>query len=486
VPAIPDPALVVLIGASASGKTHWVRARYRAVEIVSSDGLRAVVGSGEHDLDASRDAFALLDTIVAARLGRRLTTVVDTLGTDPEMRTRWLATARAAGISAVAVVFTTDLTTCRRRNAARDVPVPAPALRAQQARVAAAHTALADEGWDLVVEIDASDTSAAPAPAPSPAPEPDRPALRFVLQVGRFPWGVDPAGWLIDVAQSAERSGFHGLALMDHLIQIPQVDRAWEPIPEPYVTLGLLAGHTDRLALGTLVSPVTWRPAGVLAKAVATLDALSSGRAFLGLGAGWWAREHAGFGVPLPPVPDRMDALATAAETVRALWAPGTKAYHGELVDLPETTCYPRPVGRIPLLIGGGGERRTLRIAARWADACNVRSDEDVLARKIAALRRHCAELGRDPGEVEITVLDLPVIGDDRDDTARRVERLRGRTSAADFAARHSAAPAPAQIERYRRLADLGVGTVFLSLPDLAGAQDVARLAAIPAAFAIR
>ena len=219
-----------------------------------------------------------------------------------------------------------------------------------------------------------------------------------MLQVSRFPWGEDPAGWLVRVGQAAEQAGFAGLALMDHLIQIPQVGRAWDPIPEPYVTLGLLAGRTDRLELGTLVSPVTWRAAGVLAKAVATLDVLSGGRAFLGLGAGWWGREHAGFGLAMPPVRDRMDALAVAAETIRALWAPGTKAYAGERVSLPETTCYPRPVGPVPLVIGGGGERRTLRVAAQWGDACNLRADEQLLPRKVAALRRHCTELGRRSG----------------------------------------------------------------------------------------
>ena len=307
-----------------------------------------------------------------------------------------------------------------------------------------------------------------------------------MLQVSRFPWGEDPAGWLVGVGQAAEQAGFAGLALMDHLIQIPQVGRAWDPIPEPYVTLGLLAGRTDRLELGTLVSPATWRAAGVLAKAVATLDVLSGGRAFLGLGAGWWGREHAGFGLAMPPVRDRMDALAVAAETIRALWAPGTKAYAGERVSLPETTCYPRPVGRVPLVIGGGGERRTLRVAAQWGDACNLRADEELLPRKVAALRRHCTELGRRPDEVEITVLDVPVIGDDRDDTARRVERLRGRTAASDFTARHAAMTVDAHVERYRRLADIGVSTVFLSLPDLVGAQDVLRLASLTSAFSTR
>ena len=153
---LPDPALVVLVGASGSGKSHWAASRYRAQELVSSDALRGVVGSGEHDLDASADAFAVLEAVVAARLSRRLTTVVDTLGTDAARRTAWLAAARAAGLPAVAVVLTTPAEVCRRRNSARDRPVPAPVLAGQLARVPATLDELRGEGWDQVIEVDGS------------------------------------------------------------------------------------------------------------------------------------------------------------------------------------------------------------------------------------------------------------------------------------------------------------------------------------------
>ena len=143
---------------------------------------------------------------------------------------------------------------------------------------------------------------------------------------------------------------------------------------------------------------------------------------------------------------------------------------------LPETTCYPRPAGRIPIIVGGSGERRTLRIAAAQADGCNVlvRPDDACRARS-RCCAEHCETLGRDPGDVEITVLDLPVIGRDREDTAARVERLRGRTPAATYAARHHAASAADHAARYRALAAAGVGTVFCSLPDLTGAEDLER-----------
>ncbi len=479
---LPDPALVVLVGAAGSGKSTWAEGRYRPQEIVSSDALRGVVGSGDHDLDASIDAFTILEQVVAARVGRGLCTVVDTLGLDPVRRAGWLAAARGAGLPAVAVVLATPDVECRRRNTERDVPVPAPALAGQLRRMRSVAEELADEGWEVVlVDGAATDLPVETRPTTSPAPAPGErrtsAGVEVVLQVSRFPWGEDPARWLTAIALEADRLGFAGVALMDHLVQIPQVGRGWEPIPEPYVTLGLLAGLDTGLRLGTLVTPMTLRPAGVVAKAVATLDALSDGRAFVGVGAGWWEREHAGFGVPFPGVRDRLDLLEDGIETMRALWAPGTKEWKGTRVSLPETICYPRPVGPVPVIVGGSGERRTLRIAARLADGCNLPSDPEVLAVKVAALHAHCADVGRDPAEVAITVLDLPVVGRDRDDAWRRVERLRGRTAAAPYAARHHAGPATDHAERYAALAAQGVETVFLGLPDLAGADDLERLA---------
>ena len=484
--ALPDPALVVLVGASGSGKSAWAAARYRPQEVVSSDQLRSVVGSGEHDLDASADAFALLDQIVAARLKRGLNTVVDTLGLDPARRRAQLEAARQAGLPAVAVLFDTDPALCRRRNAQRDRSVPAAVLDGQLQRMPATARELDVEGWDLVTRP----AEAAIEPAHSPgsrraAAEQDlRPArLGFVLQISRFGWQDDPPGWLAAVAGAAADAGLDGIALMDHLIQIPQAGRAWEPIPEPWVTLGLLAGLAPGLRLGTLVTPVTFRAPGILAKTVATLDVLTRGRAFCGIGAGWWDREHAAFGLPFPAAAARLDQLEVTIETLRALWQPGTKAYHGTRVSLPETTCYPRPVSQVPVIVGGGGERRTLRIAARLGDGCNLPSALDVLDRKLAVLREHCREAGRDPAQVLPTVLDIPVIGEDREHAAALVEKLRGRTPAATFARRHHAGTAADHIGRYRLLAERGVTTVFVSLPDLAGPQDVLRLAPVTAAF---
>ncbi|WP_197680560.1 LLM class flavin-dependent oxidoreductase [Microlunatus sagamiharensis] len=344
----------------------------------------------------------------------------------------------------------------------------------------------ADEGaeredWDAVVVVRQSDDR---TPAPNlaeedPASTPAHGGPRLVLQVSRFPWGEDvgdPTRWLTDLARAADAIGLDGIALMDHLVQIPQVDRAWEPIPEPYVALGLLAGLETRLRLGTLVSPVTFRAPGIVAKAVATLDALSGGRAFCGLGAGWWLREHQTFGLDLPAPGTRIGQLQTAIETMRALWAPGTKAYAGRYVHLPETTCYPRPVGQVPIVVGGSGDR-LLRVVAEQADAWNLpSSDEARLARRRAVLRGHCAELGRDPDDVEVTVLDVPVLGTDREDVARRVERLRGRVPATAYARQHHAGTAADHAARYAGLAEAEAGTVFVALPDLVDADDLRRL----------
>jgi alkanesulfonate monooxygenase SsuD/methylene tetrahydromethanopterin reductase-like flavin-dependent oxidoreductase (luciferase family)/predicted kinase len=481
--------MVVLVGPSGSGKSSWAAERYLAREIVSSDHLRSVVGSGEHDLDASADAFSLLNQIVAARADRRLTVVVDTLGLDPQHRAFYLERARLARLPAIAALFDTDPATCRARNSGRDRQVPAAVLAAQIRRMPAVAAELGAEGWDLVVRVDGGDpprsgreaarrvtpAETGPSAGASQAGAP----LEFVLQISRFDWGDDPAGWLREVALAAADAGFAGVALMDHLIQIPQVGRAWEPIPEPWVTLGLLAGLDTRLRLGTLVTPVTFRSPGVLAKTVATLDALSGGRAFCGIGAGWWDREHAAFGLRFPSASERLDDLEKAIETMRALWQPGTKSHDGPRVHLPETTCYPRPRSAVKVIVGGSGEHRTLRIAARLADGCNLPADEEVLEHKIAVLRAHCAAAGRDPADVAITVLDVPVIGRDREQVADLVERLRGRTSAAAFARRHHAGLTADHIARYRHLAALGVSTVFVALPDLAGPQDPGRLAAV-------
>ncbi len=476
---LPLPALVVLVGPSGSGKTTWAQTRFARGEIVSSDALRGIVGTGDRDLDASVDAFAVLDAIVAARARRRLAVVVDTLGLDQTKRLGWIEVAHRAGLPAVAVRFDTDAATCRQRNRTRDVPVPADVLAAQHRRTA--EVDLSADGFDLVLTADAApETAYAPGAVAAQVAQREQPAeLQFALQVSRFPWGADPRDWMVSVARAAEEAGFSSLAVMDHLLQIPQVGRAWEPLPEAFTTLGFLAGVTERLDLGALVTPVTFRSAPLVAKIIATLDVWSGGRAFCGLGAGWYDREHAGYELPFPPPRERLDRLERTIGVLRAMWGAGTKPYGG----LPETTAYPRPQHDIPIIVGGNGERRTLDIAARLADGCNLPSALAVLDGKLEVLRAHCERSGRDPAEVTITVLDLPVIGRDRNEVAGLVERLRGRQSAPAYASAHHAGTVEDHVGRDRLLVERGVKTVFVALPDLSGPNEIERMQPIVDAF---
>ncbi|MCK7621617.1 LLM class F420-dependent oxidoreductase [Streptomyces sp. RS10V-4] len=214
---------------------------------------------------------------------------------------------------------------------------------------------------------------------------------------------------LTATARAADEAGFSALTLMDHWFQMEQPGTtAFDPMLEGYTTLGFLAAQTQHLSLGLLVTGVTYRHPGLLAKTVTTLDVLSGGRAMLGIGAAWYEREHHGLGVPFPPVPERFERLEETLQICRQMWSDDTGPYTGHHYRLAETICSPAPVQQPgpPIVIGGMGEKKTLRLVARYADACNLFAfDPGEVAHKLDVLTRHCDTEGRDPAEIKKTII---------------------------------------------------------------------------------
>lgn len=233
--------------------------------------------------------------------------------------------------------------------------------------------------------------------------------MDLALHVADFTcFGAAVPSGLAASARAAEDAGFRTLTLMDHWFQMDQMAPPTDPMLDGYTALGFLAGQTERLQLGLLVTGVTYRHPGLLAKTLATLDVLSGGRAMLGLGAAWYEREHAGLGVPFPPVAERFERLEETLRICRQMWSADDGPFHGDHYELAETLCSPQPVqpGGPPVLIGGMGEKKTLRLVARYADACNMfDAGPEAIAGKLDVLARHCADAGRDPAEVRKTII---------------------------------------------------------------------------------
>ena len=487
---LPSPCVVVLVGPGASGKSSWAEAHFAPDVIVSSDRLRALVGAGENDVAASSDAFALLEEIVRRRLARRLTTVIDTLGLDPQRRLAWLALAREHDLPCVAVAVDTPPAQCREWNRRRSKRIPADVLSGQLRAWKATRELLPTEGYDAVLQPQPVRVvpEAFLAAAPAARRQDEHPTgLRFGLHLGAFGFDGGTAatrGRLAEIATAAESAGFDAIYVMDHFRQIPQVGRAWDDFLESYTTLGYLAACTDRVRIGALVTGVTYRNVGHLGKIVATLDVLSGGRAVCGLGLAWFEQEHRAYGWPFPSTSDRYALLEDAVQVLPMLWGPGQPAFQGRVLSLPDTTCYPRPLHRVPIVLGGGGERRTLRLAARYADAANVLGDVPTVRRKRDVLRAHCAAVGRDPEQVELTHLSTTLIGADDRQLTGLVERLRPRQQdPGRYAAAVNAGTVDDHIGRFRQLAEAGVGEVMIRLPDLTDATPLDRAAAVISAF---
>jgi len=279
--------------------------------------------------------------------------------------------------------------------------------------------------------------------------------MQLSLHIANFKWPGQPgsiASTLAATAEAAEDAGVAELSFMDHWYQMDQFAPVDDPMLEGYTSLGFMAAHTSTLRLGLLVTGVTYRYPGLLAKIVTTLDVLSGGRAQLGIGAAWYEREHLGLGVPFPPVAERFERLEETLQICRQMWSDNDGPYEGKHYQLAATLCSPQPISqpRPKILIGGSGERKTLRLVARYADACNLfGAGPDAIAHKLDVLRRHCDTEGRDYATIEPTIL---AFGNPLDDPDGFIDQMAqyaalGVTSAAIM-------PLGDPVEMTRRLGD--------------------------------
>ncbi len=225
-----------------------------------------------------------------------------------------------------------------------------------------------------------------------------------------FPGGpaaIGPA--LAEVGRAVQEAGFDNLSVMDHYLQLEFMGPPSSHMVEGYTTLGFLAAHTTTVELQLLVTGVTYRHPGVLAKVVSTLDVLSGGRAVLGIGAAWYEREHRSLGIPYPPVAERFERLEETLQILRQMWSPDDGPYVGTHYRLDATVCSPQPVRPVPVMVGGSGERKTLRLVAQYADACNLFANSSdgpaAVAAKLDVLRGHCDVVGRDYDTIAKTIL---------------------------------------------------------------------------------
>ena len=274
--------------------------------------------------------------------------------------------------------------------------------------------------------------------------------MRLGLQLPSFTYPGGTPGLrtdLAEIAQAAEAAGFESLWVMDHLFQLP-ADTGWggpdEPMLEAYATLGFFAGITERIRIGALVGCAAFREPGLLVKTATTVDVLSGGRLTLGIGAGWYEREAGGLGIPWPQRRERFARLEETLQIAHQLWRDDRSDFVGRFTTLAEPIVRPQPLSRPhpPIMIGGNGERRTLRLVARYGDACNfLVLEPDEIRAKLAVLGAHCEDFGRDVREIEITALD-------------EVDLRPGRMTATDVVA------------RARAQAAAGVEHLIVNMPD--------------------
>jgi F420-dependent oxidoreductase-like protein len=271
--------------------------------------------------------------------------------------------------------------------------------------------------------------------------------MKIGLQIPNFTWPGGPAkiaSTLAAIARGAEDTGFYSVWLMDHFFQIGMVGPPEHDMLEGYNGLGYLAAVTNKVKLGTMVTGVIYRYPGILIKTVTTLDVLSGGRAYLGIGAAWNEAEARGLGTPFPPIAIRFEQLEEALQIAKQMWSPNNGPYRGKHYQLQETLCVPQPLSRphLPILIAGGGEKKTLRLVAQYADACNVYGPVETVRAKLAILKSHCDTLDRDYKSIEKTTLGTVEVGP-------------GKMSASQV------------IEQCKALADIGVDQAIFNMPNV-------------------
>ncbi len=280
--------------------------------------------------------------------------------------------------------------------------------------------------------------------------------MKIGLQIPNFTWPGGPKeirGKLAEIARTADEAGFSSLWVMDHFFQIGQADRSnpsrlgpqEDEMLESYSALSYMAGFTQNVTLGTMVTGVVYRYPGILIKTVTTLDVLSGGRAYLGIGAAWNEREARGLGVPFPPPGERLERLEETLQIALQMWSDDNRPYDGKYYHLAETLCSPQPLSKPhpPILIGGMGEKKTLRLVAQYADACNIflSMGLETVHNKLDVLKKHCETVGRDYAEIEKSTLGT-------------VHLARGEMSAADV------------IQQCRDLAGMGIQHAIFNMPN--------------------
>jgi F420-dependent oxidoreductase-like protein len=311
-------------------------------------------------------------------------------------------------------------------------------------------------------------------------PAPLTPVTRLGLQIPSFTFpGVadsDLFETVVAIATTAEAHGFDSIWVMDHLYQIGVIGPREDPMLEAYTTLAAIAARTRRVGLGTMVTGVTYRNPALLAKIVTTLDVISSGRAILGIGAAWNDDEHAGFGFDFPPVGERMDRLEEALQICHAMFTETAPTFSGRHYRISKVLNNPRPIrGRIPVLIGGGGEKRTLRLVAQYGDACNIFGDPAGVRYKFDVLERHCADVGRDPAEITKTIIQTVIVRPTTAQAEKALEGVAGHGTAAAGSRQYLIAGDPDTVaERIAAYRDVGVDGMVVNMPEVADLDAVA------------